>query len=237
MLGKTFRLRQSMFRRIPNPTQDIWPQEYLFPLVLLDEFQKNLNGIQDEYILLDCVELQKISQASQRILHAADPSITAGASLMSININVLEAVHDAINIATEILSTWTDSTILFMVGQHVTHVLAALHDPLSELNTMRKPRKVVNPSKVGKPRRRMVKLYLETILPEVSKTCKNSAAKIKRAEVDAGVPTCPESDGNVLWCILLFRMICWLTLHDFDPEDVQIVPYSLRHSQVPVYIG
>jgi hypothetical protein len=23
------------------------------------------------------------------------------------------------------------------------------------------------------------------------------------------------------WCTLVFRMLCWLTLHQIDPEDVQ----------------
>lgn len=231
MLGETFRLRNSGFRRVPNPTKDSWPQEYLFPLVFLDSFVNNLDSVRSKYQLSDRSELQTISRECEKILQAANPS------LMSIDIDVLEAVHDAIDEATELLSFWTDSAILFVVGEHVTHVVDALHDPFSELNSMRKPKKVVSPSKVGKPRRRMIKLYLETILPKIYKMSTSSPHKIKRAELDAGVRICSESDGIVLWCILLFRMICWLTLHDFDPEDIQMIPSSLRHSRVPVYIG
>lgn len=231
MLGTTFRLRNSGFRRIPNPTKDAWPQEYLFPLVLLDAFANNMDSFRSREQLFDRPELATISQECQKILHAANPS------LMSIDLDVLEAVHDAIDDATEMLSFWTDSAILFVVGEHVTHVINSLHDLRSELHSWRKLKKVVLPSKAGMSERRMIMLYLETILPKVQDISSKSGRKIRRAKLDSGVQIPPDRDGTVLWCILLFRMISWLTLHDFDPEDIQMIPPSLRHSRVPVYIG
>ncbi|KAL0943074.1 modin [Colletotrichum truncatum] len=41
-----------------------------------------------------------------------------------------------------------------------------------------------------------------------------------------------------IWCTLVFRMICWLMLHDFHKNDVQEVSKSeLLGSRLPVYIA
>ncbi|OLN95212.1 hypothetical protein CCHL11_10298 [Colletotrichum chlorophyti] len=41
-----------------------------------------------------------------------------------------------------------------------------------------------------------------------------------------------------IWCTLVFRMICWLMLHDFHKKDVQDVSKSeLLGSRLPVYIS
>ncbi|OAA70721.1 hypothetical protein ISF_02695 [Cordyceps fumosorosea ARSEF 2679] len=40
-----------------------------------------------------------------------------------------------------------------------------------------------------------------------------------------------------IWCTLVFRMICWLMLHDFNKLDVQLPKSELLGSRVPVYIA
>jgi hypothetical protein len=40
-----------------------------------------------------------------------------------------------------------------------------------------------------------------------------------------------------VWCVLIFRMICWLLLHDFHKLDVQIDKDGLFGSRLPVYIA
>ncbi|RDA90828.1 hypothetical protein CP533_1550 [Ophiocordyceps camponoti-saundersi (nom. inval.)] len=40
-----------------------------------------------------------------------------------------------------------------------------------------------------------------------------------------------------VWCVLIFRMICWLMLHDFDERDVQVNKSELIGSRMPVYIS
>jgi hypothetical protein len=40
-----------------------------------------------------------------------------------------------------------------------------------------------------------------------------------------------------VWCVLIFRMICWLLLHDFHKMDVQIDKDGLFGSRLPVYIA
>ncbi|KAJ6779631.1 hypothetical protein PWT90_06493 [Aphanocladium album] len=46
----------------------------------------------------------------------------------------------------------------------------------------------------------------------------------------------PASHDDI-WCTLVFRMICWLMLHDFNKLDVQISKSELLGSRVPVYIA
>ncbi|POR33384.1 Uncharacterized protein TPAR_06416 [Tolypocladium paradoxum] len=40
-----------------------------------------------------------------------------------------------------------------------------------------------------------------------------------------------------IWCTLVFRMICWLMLHDFNKKDVQVSKSELLGSRMPVYIA
>lgn len=40
-----------------------------------------------------------------------------------------------------------------------------------------------------------------------------------------------------IWCTIVFRMLCWLLLHDFHKKDVQISKSELFGSRLPVYIA
>ncbi|XP_044715066.1 modin protein [Hirsutella rhossiliensis] len=46
----------------------------------------------------------------------------------------------------------------------------------------------------------------------------------------------PASHDDI-WCVLVFRMICWLMLHDFHREDLQVSKSELLGSRMPVYIA
>lgn len=42
---------------------------------------------------------------------------------------------------------------------------------------------------------------------------------------------------NTIWISLIFRMLCWLLLHDFDKADAKIVPSDLQGSRMPIFIS
>ena len=42
---------------------------------------------------------------------------------------------------------------------------------------------------------------------------------------------------NTIWISLIFRMFCWLLLHDFDKADAKIVPSDLKGSRMPIFIS
>ncbi|KAJ4250944.1 hypothetical protein NW762_011594 [Fusarium torreyae] len=45
-----------------------------------------------------------------------------------------------------------------------------------------------------------------------------------------------DDDVNEVWCTLVFRMLCWLQLHDFHKMDMQISKSDAYASRIPVYI-
>ncbi|KAF7545358.1 hypothetical protein G7Z17_g9226 [Cylindrodendrum hubeiense] len=46
-----------------------------------------------------------------------------------------------------------------------------------------------------------------------------------------------EVSHDDVWCTLVFRMICWLMLHDFHKMDLQVSKTELLGSRMPVYIA
>ncbi|KAH6886821.1 hypothetical protein B0T10DRAFT_515656 [Thelonectria olida] len=45
-----------------------------------------------------------------------------------------------------------------------------------------------------------------------------------------------ERQVNEIWCTLVFRMLCWLQLHDFHKMDIQVSKSDAYASRIPVYI-
>ncbi len=54
--------------------------------------------------------------------------------------------------------------------------------------------------------------------------------------IDGDVPESQEQHINDIWCTLVFRMVCWLLLHDFHKKDIQISKSEVFGSRLPVYI-
>ncbi|RKK75270.1 hypothetical protein BFJ69_g7860 [Fusarium oxysporum] len=45
-----------------------------------------------------------------------------------------------------------------------------------------------------------------------------------------------DKELNEAWCVLMFRMLCWLQLHDFHKMDIHISKSDAYASRIPVYI-
>ncbi|GAB1318358.1 hypothetical protein MFIFM68171_08568 [Madurella fahalii] len=62
-------------------------------------------------------------------------------------------------------------------------------------------------------------------------------SRLSRSETLKTVGLGPtEVRRNTIWCALVFRMICWLLLHDFDKKDVQLPKSELLGSRLSVFI-
>jgi len=66
---------------------------------------------------------------------------------------------------------------------------------------------------------------------------------VSDSELDADVDrpslrdtTFLESRVAAIWCTLVLRMLCWLRLHHFDQDDLQLSKSELLGSRMPVYI-
>lgn len=46
-----------------------------------------------------------------------------------------------------------------------------------------------------------------------------------------------EDEITEIWCTLVFRMLCWLLLHDFHKNDIQLAKSEQWGSRLPVYIA
>ncbi|EFQ31545.1 modin [Colletotrichum graminicola] len=42
---------------------------------------------------------------------------------------------------------------------------------------------------------------------------------------------------NDIWCMLVFRMVCWLLLHDFHGKDIHVEKSEVFGSRLPVYLS
>lgn len=101
----------------------------------------------------------------------------------------------------------------------------------------------------------LIQMYFETIRPSVTrilteqddKSKKRLARRARRGSVGSGKtageaevkPPKPISElqVNEIWCTLVFRMLCWLQLHEFHKMDVQVSKSDAYASRIPVYIA
>jgi hypothetical protein len=135
-----------------------------------------------------------------------------------LNIHAREAVHDALDKTTAYLLSLTQADVLGVLVAHITHVVHVLADPNSSLNT------IVLANKEDA----LLRDYFYRIRPSV----------IGGLDTNGDPPSESEMEKrNIIWISLMFRMLCWLLLHDFNKADVMIVPADLKGSRMPVYIG
>jgi len=218
MLAKVFRIRGSNFRMLPNPTSDLWLKKIGAKASwkitkLMEVFQTKLAELIENEGLEDGNGIADIACQWKRIsdLNCKDES--------NLSIEVKEAIHDAIEEATDYLRSISQLKVLSVLVAHITRVVEVLQDPISPLNT------IVLANKEDA----LLSHYFYEIRPVVIGNLdpnKNKPlSKLERAERDT------------IWITLIFRMLCWLLLHDFDKSDVKIVPSDLKGSRMPVYIG
>jgi len=126
-----------------------------------------------------------------------------------LSIHCREAIHDAIDERTKYLLDLTQAELLSVLVAHITKVIDVLADPNSPLNTI----------VLAHKEDALLTYYFEKIRPVVIGDGEDRGRR------------------NTIWISLIFRMLCWLMLHDFDKADVKIVPADLKGSRMPVYIG
>ena len=100
----------------------------------------------------------------------------------------------------------------------------------------------------GAPKRSSVDVYPRPQSPGATSVngSLRYADSVKDEEDDGAEDEEEEEEGGLaalevshedIWCVLVFRMICWLMLHDFNKMDQQLPKSELRGSRMPVYIS
>ncbi len=236
MLGQVFRLRGSNFRMLPNPTGDSWPKQKGKKAAwkiarLMEVFQQRVQElINNEDLGLS--EKNPITKIAKRWEAISALGCTDEATL---KIETREAIHDSIDCTTDYLLGLTQVKVLDVVRVHISKVLEVLANPVSELNT------IIRANKEDP----FIGYYFDTIrLCVIEDLDPPSAVKIEGTEPYIEKPAKQEKfsketikERNEIWISLIFRMLCWLLLHDFDKGDTNIIPSDLKGSRMPVFIG
>jgi hypothetical protein len=207
MLAETYRIRGSNLKMLPNPTADKWPGP---------AFAINWLGEMKEFH----VWLQKLTSSKEVGRHPLLDLISREWEKMSQywekhDIDMREKTHDALDSVNDVFrdrESFSGADIKSVFASHLTTVLNLSDEIVS----------AVNDGGDGK----LVKYYFEHVFPEV----KADTLKQKHSDEE-------KSKRGVIWLGLLFRMICWFSLHDFDKNDVNMMPADMKGSRMPVYIG
>ncbi|TVY52995.1 hypothetical protein LCER1_G004369 [Lachnellula cervina] len=217
MLGKVFRIRGSNFRMLPNPTMDFWLKKSgqkasWKTSTLMKVFQEKLKE------LTDAEGFEKHHQCTI-ISRQWDEIATLGCEdEATLTVEAREAIHDALDKRTTYLLSLKQIDVLSVLVAHLTKVMEILDDPNSPLNN------IVLANKEDT----LLRHYFYEIRPAVIGNLDSNKKPLTREE---------KEQRNTVWISLIFRMLCWLLLHDFDKSDIKIVPSDLKGSRMPVYIG
>ncbi|TVY48257.1 hypothetical protein LOCC1_G001276 [Lachnellula occidentalis] len=217
MLGKVFRIRGSNFRMLPNPTKDFWlknsGQKASWKIfTLMKVFQEKLRELTNAEGFKEDHQCTIISRQWEDIakFDCEDEA--------SLSIEAREAIHDALDERTAYLLSLRQIDVLSVLVAHLTKVMEILDDQSSPLNN------IVLANKEDT----LLSHYFYEIRPAVIGNLDSNKKPLTREE---------REQRNTVWISLIFRMLCWLLLHDFDKSDNKIVPSDLKGSRMPVYIG
>ncbi|KAM3071308.1 hypothetical protein ACMFMF_007779 [Clarireedia jacksonii] len=235
MLGKVFRQRGSSFRMIPNPTQDFWLKKVnsraswkiirlmevfqyeLGQLVKSEEFKQlvtsqgfDINDPRPGPIALIIQQWVKIESIMKQ---------TGCKDEWDLSIEAREAIHDVLDEKTKffISGDMGQQDLLTVVVAHLDAVTKVLDNANSRLNS------IVS----GNKEKPLMEFYFQTIRPAVT----------QRDLKEERVSESEEVKRTTIWVSLMFRMLCWLMLHDWARDDRCVVPTDLKGSRMPVFIG
>jgi hypothetical protein len=211
MLATPIRIRGSNFKRIPNPTRDYYTTAFS-KVTLMEEFQIKLRSLVVAKSINPSPEIDSIFE------HWSKIQIYWRQDESKVDIDLREALHDALDASTTCLLSYDSKVIIRVVASHLNAVIQSLDElepKLSELD--------------AKKEEIFVDHYFTAIRRDVLKNRRPSEAPHVGKSIN--------DEKIAIWITLLFRMLYWLLLHDFDRVDLKIVPSDLKGSRMPVYIG
>ncbi|QPC77131.1 hypothetical protein HYE68_007883 [Fusarium pseudograminearum] len=229
MMGQVFHIKDLCFRYIPNPCYNIWSTKGFSLPRLLIAYRKHLQEDKDTahgqlFIHLNTLLSPKTEIQLQRDVPA------------SYNWQAQDALHSVLDeLDATLKNTTQTSHVKDVIGSHFQEVL-------SKMNGQTFPR--FNGSDIEDV---LMRTYFQQILPAVQISCSARFFDSKTADsefnvVKGGYAQTAEYAAYLLackelWCSLVLRMICWLMLHDFHGDDVQVPKGDLYGSDMRVYIS
>ena len=211
MLATPIRIRGSNFKRIPNPTRDYYTTAFS-KVTLMEEFQTKLHSLVTEKSINPSSETDSIFEHWSKIL------IYWRKDESKFDVDLREALHDALDASTIHLLSYDSKVIIRVMASHLNAVIQSLDELEPKLIELDAKKEEI-----------FVDHYFTTIRRDVLKNRRPSEAPHLGKSVN--------DEKIAIWITLIFRMLYWLLLHDFDRVDLKIVPSDLKGSRMPVYIG
>ncbi|KAI9742401.1 MAG: hypothetical protein M1818_003934 [Claussenomyces sp. TS43310] len=216
MLAEPLRLCGSSFRMLPNPTFDRWLEDSSLKISWVTAM------VHYQTVLAELLQSMALSESGPHPLivsiseHWKRTTVWRDCADAEMDIDMKESVHVALDMTTSYLrdpKKVKDDDILSIVTSHLRQVLDVSDDLEAAMTALGVSATAT-----------LIHYYLNRIRHAVVDAYPLASADVKR-------------DREAIWLALIFRMICWFLLHDFDPADRNIIPSDLKGSRMPVFIG
>jgi len=261
MLSRTLHGHGSGFRMLPNPTTYRWDKKSFSLWKLLEAFEDKLEGDDD---ITDTDQIRRIKKSLEHICKARGPGKPLRTELTLPLMDTLHDAVDATDVY--LTGGPRDFFILGILRSHFQVLLKHLNEPtqrekfdaLDDLSLDDKQSELITiyfdsirPEVVKLTPQRMPTMYRPQTgnvvmpVPHVADDAADSSSthsdvsglRDNLGRRQSGFSEKDRQDQlNDIWCTLIFRMLCWLLLHDFHKEDLQLPKSELLGSRLPVYI-
>lgn len=247
MIGQIFHIKDLCFRYIPNPCYCVWSTRGFSLQRLLVSYLKYLQEDPD-------MARGQLPFPVNTLLSSKTSIQSKVTTSQSYSWQTQDALHSVLDQLDDILEPncvdGTDTSRLSLtqdiLGAHFQEVLSQMNTKPSPSSSATAFPCFEGPNTNDKEDL-LMKTYFQQILPAVLRTISAEffAAKTSDSEfhiVKGEAAQAAEYAAHVLaskevWYTLVLRMICWLMLHEFDRDDVQILKGDLFGSRLPVYIS
>lgn len=217
MLGKVLRLRGSSFRMVPNPTSDQWGKFIgNKPSWTVASLMKVFHAKVTE--LVDAEAFGSDHKIKHLLDHMEKISNLDCDDEAKLSVQCRETIHDSLDDVDKYLLSLKQALVLNVLVAHLTNVVDVLDDANSALNTI----------VLAEKEKSLIEYYFYHVRLTVMGNLDSDNKPLTKQKKD---------QRNTIWISLMFRMLCWFLLHDFDKADVKIVPSDLKGSRMPIFIG
>ncbi|RYP84712.1 hypothetical protein DL770_005164 [Monosporascus sp. CRB-9-2] len=244
MLGRTLHAPGSGFRMLPNPTIYHWDKNKFSMWKLLRAYQDKIEGTAD---IPENDQIMKIKKNLELIFKARGNRPES-----EFTVAILDALHHSLDSVDSFLTkTVQEYLVCGVLRVHFETVLHLMND-----SNGKRPFDGLNKDTPEHRQIQFIDIYFDEVRPEAVRSApKRKFTTPTSAGMNAVSPP-PAANGdddiqslvarstgfegddklNTIWCALVFRMLCWLLLHDFHKNDVQLSKSELLGSRLPVYI-
>ncbi|RBQ70939.1 hypothetical protein FVER14953_09267 [Fusarium verticillioides] len=240
MIGQVFHIKDLCFRYIPNPCYCVWSTRAFSLPKLLAAYQRYLHDDPDMVNGELSLHVSTIFATKTGIRPGDDTP-------QSYTWQAQDALHSVLDGLDDSLKDYTlpkHASQRAYLGQEI--VSAHFEELLSQLNNTSSTSSFPRFDGSNKEDT-LMRAYFHQILPAVLRSASMTFFNTKNADSEFQVVKGEAAQtaeyaaylraAKEVWCTFALRMICWLMLHDFHRDDVQIQKGSLFGSDMPVYIS